>query len=47
MSHFCYVKEGEEFAILTNLIHREWSGISVQEHKNVKVRDLRPILRLS
>jgi DNA-damage-inducible protein D len=30
------VKEGEEFAILTNLIHQEWSGISVKEHKNIK-----------
>jgi DNA-damage-inducible protein D len=30
------IKEGEEFAILTNIIHQEWSGISVKEHKNVK-----------
>ena len=30
------VKEGEEFAILTNIIHQEWSGVSVKEHKNLK-----------
>jgi hypothetical protein len=30
------VKQGQEFAILTNLIHEEWSGVSVKEHKNLK-----------
>ena len=30
------IKEGEEFAILTNIIHQEWSGVSVKEHKNIK-----------
>ncbi len=30
------IKEGEEFAILTNIIHQEWSGFSVKEHKNLK-----------
>jgi DNA-damage-inducible protein D len=30
------VKEGEEFAILTNIIHQEWTGVSVKEHKNIK-----------
>ncbi|MDO8575302.1 MAG: Bro-N domain-containing protein [bacterium] len=30
------VKEGGEFAILTNIIHEEWSGLSVQDHKNIK-----------
>lgn len=25
-----------EYAVLTNLIHREWSGVSVREHKNLK-----------
>jgi hypothetical protein len=30
------VKKGDEFAILTNLIHQEWSGVSVQDHKNLK-----------
>ena len=30
------VKQGEEFAILTNLIHQEWSGVSVKSHKNLK-----------
>ncbi len=29
--------EGEkEFAILTNIIHNEWSGVSVKEHKDIK-----------
>lgn len=30
------IKEGQEFAILTNLIHQEWTGISVKEHKKLK-----------
>ncbi len=30
------IKEGLEFAILTNIIHQEWSGISVSEHKEAK-----------
>ncbi|NUN08999.1 MAG: hypothetical protein HUU54_07475 [Ignavibacteriaceae bacterium] len=30
------VKEGDEFAILTNIIHSEWTGLSVKEHKNLK-----------
>ena len=30
------VKQGEEFAILTNLIHEEWSGVSVKDHKDLK-----------
>ncbi len=30
------VKPGEEFAILTNLIHEEWSGVSVKAHKQIK-----------
>ena len=30
------VTEGEEFAILTNLIHQEWAGVTVKEHKNLK-----------
>ncbi len=30
------VKKGDEFAILTNVIHQEWSGVSVQSHKNLK-----------
>jgi len=30
------VKQGEEFAILTNIIHQEWSGLSVKQHKNLK-----------
>jgi hypothetical protein len=30
------IKQGEEFAILTNIIHEEWSGVSVKEHKDLK-----------
>ncbi len=30
------IKEGEEFAILTNIIHQEWSGVSVKHHKALK-----------
>ncbi len=30
------IKKGDEYAILTNLIHREWSGVSVKAHKNLK-----------
>ena len=30
------IKRGEEFAILTNIIHQEWSGVSVKGHKEIK-----------
>ena len=30
------ITEQEEFAILTNIIHQEWSGLSVKEHKKLK-----------
>ena len=30
------VKEGKEYAILTNIIHQEWSGVSVRQHKDLK-----------
>lgn len=30
------IKEGQEYAILTNIIHKEWSNLSVKEHKNLK-----------
>lgn len=30
------VKKGDEFAILTNIIHQEWSDLTVSEHKNLK-----------
>ncbi|NQV13690.1 MAG: hypothetical protein HQ530_05325 [Parcubacteria group bacterium] len=30
------IKKGEEFAILTNIIHEEWSGLSVKDHKKIK-----------
>jgi hypothetical protein len=30
------IKGEDEYAILTNIIHREWSGISVNKHKEIK-----------
>ena len=30
------ITEGEEFAILTNIIHQEWADVSVKQHKNIK-----------
>lgn len=30
------IKQSEEFAILTNIIHQEWSGVSVKTHKEIK-----------
>lgn len=30
------IKEGEEFAILTNIIHQEWTGITIKDHKKLK-----------
>jgi hypothetical protein len=30
------IEEQEEFAILTNIIHKEWTGLTVKEHKNLK-----------
>lgn len=30
------IKKGDEFAILTNIIHKEWSDLSVKEHKKLK-----------
>ena len=30
------IKAGQEFAILTNIIHQEWTGISIKEHKQTK-----------
>ena len=30
------IKKGDEFAILTNLIHQEWTGVSVAGHKQIK-----------
>ena len=29
-------KEGDEFAILTNIIHQEWADISIKDHKKLK-----------
>ncbi|MFH0988241.1 MAG: BRO family protein [Parcubacteria group bacterium] len=33
------VKKGDEFAILTNIIHEEWSDLSVGNHKKLKGLD--------
>ena len=30
------VEEGKEYAILTNIIHQEWSDLGVQDHKKIK-----------
>lgn len=30
------VQKGDEFAILTNIIHQEWTGLSTNEHKKLK-----------
>lgn len=30
------VEEGKEYAILTNIIHQEWSDLGVQDHKRIK-----------
>ena len=30
------IKAGQEFAILTNIIHQEWTGLSVKDHKQAK-----------
>lgn len=30
------IKEGNQFAILTNIIHQEWAEISIKDHKKAK-----------
>ncbi len=30
------IEESREYAILTNIIHKEWSGVTVKSHKNLK-----------
>jgi DNA-damage-inducible protein D len=30
------IKERDEFAILTNIIHEEWTGLTVKKHKDLK-----------
>ncbi len=30
------IKEGKEYAILTNIIHQEWAEVTVTEHKKLK-----------
>jgi DNA-damage-inducible protein D len=30
------IKGKDEYAILTNIIHQEWSGVSVKKHKEIK-----------
>lgn len=30
------IKQGKEFAILTNIIHQEWAEISIKSHKKLK-----------
>lgn len=33
------IKEGQQFAILTNIIHQEWAEISIKDHKSQNLRD--------
>ncbi|MBK7109956.1 MAG: Bro-N domain-containing protein [Bacteroidetes bacterium] len=30
------VEKSDEFALLTNIIHQEWTGLSIKNHKNLK-----------
>ncbi|RZK55376.1 MAG: hypothetical protein EOO87_08055 [Pedobacter sp.] len=30
------VEKADEFALLTNIIHQEWTGLDVKQHKNLK-----------
>lgn len=30
------VQKADEFALITNIIHEEWTGLTVQKHKNLK-----------
>ena len=30
------IKEHDEFALLTNIIHQEWTGLTVKKHKDLK-----------
>jgi DNA-damage-inducible protein D len=30
------IKEKDEFAYLTNIIHQEWTGLSIKKHKEIK-----------
>ncbi|SMC60741.1 BRO family, N-terminal domain [Pedobacter nyackensis] len=30
------VQKGDEFALLTNIIHQEWTGMTVKTHKDIK-----------
>ena len=30
------IEEKKDFAILTNIIHQEWTGLTVKKHKEIK-----------
>jgi hypothetical protein len=30
------IKEQDEFALLTNIIHKEWTDLTVKQHKELK-----------
>ena len=30
------ITKDDEYAILTNIIHQEWTGVSVKKHKDMK-----------
>ena len=30
------MEKSDEFALLTNIIHQEWTGLNIKDHKNLK-----------
>lgn len=39
------VQKGDEFALLTNIIHQEWTGMTVNTHKDVKGLERHNLIR--
>jgi len=39
------IKKEEEFAILTNIIHQEWSDLTVKDHKSIKSLNTQELAR--
>lgn len=37
------VNKSDEFAILTNIIHQEWTGLTTKEHKDIKGLNKHPL----
>ena len=40
------VEKADEFALLTNIIHQEWTGLTVKKHKEIKRRFLLSVHQL-